>query len=127
MSDYTTAVTKGLDILDAHFGGRSWVKDIDLDNLDLGSCGVCVLGQLFGDYSEGLEELGLSGGHPYGFDTSGRFSELTAAWKEALGENKGLVEQGDVYKDTYGYAVRVLQTHVLTVDGETSTVYVVES
>lgn len=128
MSDYTTVVKSGIDILDGHFGGRSWAKNIDLDNLDLGSCGVCVLGQLFGDYAEGLEELGLSGGYRHGFDTSsGSFRELTAAWKEALGENKVLVEQGDVYKDSYGYAVKVLQTHILTVDGVTTTSYVAET
>lgn len=128
MADYTTVVTKGLDVLDAHFGGRSWTKKIDLDDLDLGSCGVCVLGQLFGDYQDGLNELGLSGGYSYGFDTSsGSFRELTAAWKEALGENNVLVEQGDVYKDSYGYAVKVLQTHILTVDDVTTTSYVVET
>lgn len=128
MADYTSKIQSGVKLLDAHFGGSSWKKDIDLDNLDLGSCGVCVLGQLFGDYSEGLEVLGISGGANYGFDNpSGSFRELTDAWKDALGENKVLVEQGDVYKDLYGYAVKVLQTHILTVDGVTVTTYLVET
>lgn len=128
MGSYASVVKNGVEILDNHFGDRSWTKKIDLDNLDLGSCGVCVLGQLFGDYTEGLDELGLSGGHSYGFDaSSGSYRELTAAWKEALGTNNVLVEKGDVYKDTYGYAVKVLQTHILTVDGVTVTSYLVES
>lgn len=127
MTDYTSKVTSGIQLLNAHFGNENWKKDIDLDTLDLGSCGVCVLGQLFGDYSEGLDELGIGGGYAYGFDVStGSFRDLTAAWKDALGKNNTLVEKGDVYKDTYGYAVKVIGTQIVRLsDTETITVYVV--
>lgn len=127
MTDYTSKVQSGIDLLNAHFGGSSWKKDIDLDTLDLGSCGVCVLGQLFGDYSEGLDELGIGGGYAYGFDvSSGSFRDLTQAWKDALGKNNTLVEKGDVYKDTYGYSVRVIGTQLVRLsDTETITVYIV--
>lgn len=127
MTDYTKAVNAGIELLDAERPG--WKSEIDLDSLDLGSCGVCVLGQIFGEYSEGLSELGISTGHRYGFDTTGegKYTELTQAWKDALGTNNVLVEQGDVYKDSYGYAVKVLQTHLVTVDGKTITTYIVQT
>ncbi|UVD39747.1 hypothetical protein SEA_ROSEPHARIE_84 [Streptomyces phage RosePharie] len=127
MTDYTTQVQSGIKLLDGYFGSRAaWTKDIDLDTLDLGSCGVCVLGQLFGDYSEGLDTLNIGGGYSYGFDTSGSFRELTQAWKDALGKNNTLVEQGDVYKDVYGYAVKVIGTQIVRLsDTETVTVYLV--
>ena len=126
MTDYAAKVKSGIALLDAHFGGSSWKTDIDLDTLDLGSCGVCVLGQLFGDYSEGLDELGIGGGYSYGFDSTGSFRELTQAWKDALGKNNTLVEKGDVYKDVYGYSVRVIGTQLVRLsDTETITVYIV--
>ena len=128
MTDYTSAVNAGIQLLDAERPG--WKSEVDLDNLDLGSCGVCVLGQIFGEYSEGLSELGINRGSRYGFDLvggSGSYTELTNAWKDALGTNNVLVEKGDVYKDTYGYAVKVLQTHILTVDGNTITTYIVQT
>ena len=127
MTDYTSKVKSGIQLLNAHFGNENWKKDIDLDTLDLGSCGVCVLGQLFGDYSDGLDELGIDGGRAYGFDvtSTGNFRELTQAWKDALGKNNTLVEQGDVYKDRYGYSVRVIGTQLVRLsDTETITVYI---
>jgi len=126
MTDYTAKVESGIALLDAHFGKGVWRKDIDLDSLDLGDCGVCVLGQLFGDYSTGLDALDIGSGYSYGFDTSGSMRDLTAAWKEALGKNNVLVEKGDVYKDNYGYAVKVVQTHLLQVDGESVSAYIVQ-
>src|SRR5690606_9936947 len=82
---------------------------------------------LFGDYSDGLVELGLDGGYSYGFDISvGNFHELTQAWKDALGKNSTLVEKGDVYKGSYGYSVRVIGTQLVRLsDTETITVYIV--
>jgi len=126
MTDYTSKIESGINLLNAHFGSESWKKDIDMDTLDLGSCGVCVLGQLFGDYSDGLVELGIAGGYGYGFDSTGSFRELTQAWKDALGKNNTLVEKGDVYKDVYGYSVRVIGTQLVRLsDTETITVYIV--
>lgn len=128
MTDYSAAVNAGIQLLDAERPG--WKSEVDLDNLDLGSCGVCVLGQIFGEYSEGLSELGISVGSRYGFDLvggSGSYLELTKAWKDALGTNNVLVEKDDVYKDSYGYAVKVLQTHIVSVDGNSITTYIVQT
>lgn len=128
MSNEYASVLRGISVLDSHFGSRNaWVKQIDMETLDLGSCGVCVLGQLFGDYVDGKDELGIESGHAYGFDTNGSFAELTAAWKEALGENKVLVEKGDVYKDSSGCCyVKVVSTQVvrLTDGASPTTLYV---
>lgn len=49
-------VAKGAALLDGAVPG--WYLRIDLTTLDLGSCGECVLGQLFeGDYDHGVFEL----------------------------------------------------------------------
>lgn len=125
MTDFATQINAGIKLLDSTTPG--WREKIDLDQLDLGSCSVCVLGQVFGDYDEGIDQLGVSG-YDYGFNTMSNMPALTAAWKEALGKNNTLVEKGDVYKDTYGYAVKVIQTHLVKVDnGDTVSAYIVET
>lgn len=127
MSKFDAKIAAGIKLLDNHVGS-SWRDSINLDTLNLGSCSVCVLGQVFGDYQEGLDELDLEEGYDYGFNTmSGDMTELTAAWKVALGKNNVLVEKGDVYKDSYGYAVKILQTHTLTVEGKTVITYLAQS
>lgn len=113
MTDYAAKVNAGIQLLDTEKPG--WREKIDLDNLDLGSCDICVLGQVFGNYYDGVEKLKVDA-YEYGFNTGGSFRELTAAWKEALGTNNVLVEMGDVYKDAYGSAVKVLQTHLVRLD-----------
>lgn len=125
MTDFTAKVNAGIALLDREQPG--WREKIDLDTLDLASCSVCVLGQVFGDYDDGIDALGVSG-YDYGFNTMGGMQELTAAWKEALGKNNVLVERGDIYKDTYGSAVKVLQTHLVRLDDDTViSTYVVQT
>jgi hypothetical protein len=46
-------------LLDNHFG-QNWVNKVDLSILDMDHIHLCVLGQLFGDYYDGLEMLGIS-------------------------------------------------------------------
>jgi hypothetical protein len=124
MTDFAVKVQAGIKLLDEQEPG--WRAKIDKDSLDLGSCSVCVLGQVFGDYEEGLEmlDLGTGSSYAYGFNTnSADMQALTAAWKEALGKNNVLVEKDDVYSDRYGYAVKVIQTHI--VDGISA--YVVQA
>lgn len=133
MTDYAAKVAAGIKFLDgkAQSGKISadWRKKIDLGELSLESCDVCVLGQLFGGYETGKYTLDIDSydAKAFGFNTDYSFNELTAAWKDALGKNGLLVEKGEVYKDNYGYAVKVVQTHIITVDGKTTTVYLVQS
>lgn len=51
-------VPLGALLLDIHAVG--WARRIDQDELDLGSCSSCVLGQVYGEYSRGCVRLGLS-------------------------------------------------------------------
>lgn len=115
MTDYAAKVAAGVKVLDREV--PNWRSKIDVDNLDLGSCSICILGQVFGDYNDGLNELNVDG-YDHGFNTTGSYNELTAAWKEALGTNNVLVEKGDIYKDAYGSAVKVLQTHLVRLDDD---------
>jgi len=126
MTDFGDKIKAGISLLDSEKPG--WRDLINVGTLDLANCDVCVLGQVFGNYSEGLSQLGIGGGYAYGFDTSSdKMGELTEAWTEALGENNVLVEKGDVYKDKYGYAVKVIQTHILDIGDKSTIVYVVQT
>jgi hypothetical protein len=82
-----------------------WMWYIKPDQLDLSDKCNCVLGQVFGDYADGLYELGLQQDEAYfyGFSipayelteigiTSG-FAQLTEEWKEALQELHERIEQ----------------------------------
>lgn len=73
-----------------------WYKEVDLETLHLGWGDCCILGQLFGDYEEGLIELNLTGpwsettSRRLGFlvggynDTSLGYQKLTEAWKKEI-------------------------------------------
>lgn len=60
LKETNKAVSGGLRILDWYFGGGGWVDRIDLDTLDVRHEECCVLGQLFGDYNLGLDQLRLN-------------------------------------------------------------------
>lgn len=72
-----------------------WRNKLDLSKLNIASGQSCVLGQLFGDYTTGIDRLGLTStsARRKGFesDTYGDYGdsvtsdELNQAWKEALG------------------------------------------
>ena len=124
--DFSAQVTAGMSLLDQQRPG--WRSEIDLGTLDLGNCQVCVLGQIFGDYEDGLEALDISDPYKYGFNAVEGMYALTQAWKDALGKNKVLVEVGDIYTDESGCCgIKVVQTEMVSVDGETITVYLVKS
>lgn len=83
-------VLRGIELLDRQVPG--WRDRIDWDKLDMTNCYKCILGQLFGEYSEGVEELGALPGSHYGFDappylgsgiTSKYFTELAELWRQA--------------------------------------------
>jgi len=90
-------VAKGAALLDEKRPG--WDAAIDLAALDLGSCHLCVVGQLFGPEQEyGLDEgpfgYGLNAlGIPrfregeYGFDRHAiaeEFADITAEWRKLI-------------------------------------------
>ena len=85
-------VARGAALLDAKRPG--WEHEIDLRRLDLGSWCDCVVGQLFGDYSDGLGALGIHyWGISHGFSSgSGMYAGLTRAWKRLIRER--LVSSG---------------------------------
>jgi len=61
------AVTRGVTLLDAKRPG--WAQRIDVSILNIASSRMCIVGQLYdGDFSEGLEQLGIgTGSGSYGF------------------------------------------------------------
>ena len=102
------AVGRGAAWLNEHRPG--WQDKIDLDRLALESCTRCVLGQLYGSFSEGLDVLFDSfrmGGRPpdtaefgfavrdqeYGPDLSTdqarpAYGALTALWREEIARRR---------------------------------------
>lgn len=88
MTNTETAVDNGMDVLYDYFGNTSWVWDIDLETLDQYSTETCIVSQLFGGYSEGVEILLGVGTHAlgqceHGFDSMGDmedYEELTEEW-----------------------------------------------
>lgn len=59
----------GAHMLDLHFDGPQWRRNIDTARLDISDLELCVLGQLFGSYGEGLEALRLRVGVHTGFSS----------------------------------------------------------
>ena len=76
-------VRKGIQLLDERI--PDWRGRVNPRYLDMHSGCQCVLGQIYGDYQEGCEILGIDG-EDYGFDSGEDYSyrELDTAWKEAL-------------------------------------------
>ncbi len=66
----TTAVIRGAELLDHQVPG--WAQDIRLEQLEMHLCANCVLGQLFHEFTNGFEQLGLEGDEvdEHGFDLS---------------------------------------------------------
>lgn len=83
----STAVAAGVALLDQ--AQPDWWKHIDLDTLDMSGCYSCILGQLYGSYSTGREDLGIEPGEGdlYGFDSLGPdqdFGTLQFMWVEII-------------------------------------------
>lgn len=79
----------------------NWLKRINLKKLDLASSSVCILGEVYGDYGEATEKLGLENemAQKLGFvETTGegeiseedypqlipKYKALTNAWKNFI-------------------------------------------
>ena len=60
---YETQIGRGVQVLNAYYEGReqsNWKSLIDLSRFNIRQVDSCVLGQLFGDYYDGLDELGIA-------------------------------------------------------------------
>jgi hypothetical protein len=90
-------VTRGAEMLDRLCCG--WAGMIDLRIFDFSRCSRCVLGQIYGEYSDGLKSIGfdLKTNHKtetdadYGFDRYriedwDVMNQLAAAWRDAIRE-----------------------------------------
>jgi hypothetical protein len=88
MSAITERVAAGAAFLDEQWPG--WWQRVALDQLDLGSCKRCILGQLSGDYDDGLTDLGFSDmdAVSFGFNTYIGFDALTREWKRVITERR---------------------------------------
>lgn len=89
MTKYEPCVVFGAKLLDSY--NPEWFSQVDVNRLNLGSCYDCVLGQLFGSYAKGLNELGIpeSGRFEYGFSMDGFHPKedwlaLTNLWREQI-------------------------------------------
>lgn len=77
----------GAALLDEKLPG--WAADISLITLNIGDCWYCVLGQLFNDYSDGVDGLSIESPVAYGFAPPnlpghmyGTYNDtLTEAWR----------------------------------------------
>jgi hypothetical protein len=92
-----TRVIRGIELLQKKHGD-GWIE-IDLKTLDLRDGDRCVLGQLYGDYEQGLEalaprECAFLNGTRYAFDITDlldyecedqEYDDLDDAWRLVLG------------------------------------------
>ncbi len=83
MARLPASVLRGAELLDERLPG--WPHHVDADKLDLAHSCNCPLGQIFGDYDDGIEILGLEKPERFGFHLAGRqtFAYLTEAWQRA--------------------------------------------
>jgi hypothetical protein len=86
---YRISVQRGMGLLDEK-APPGWRDKVSPPTLDMGDPCHCVLAQVFGDYSQGLRELGISNPDYYGFTFMGypcygpEFETLTQDWLEQL-------------------------------------------
>jgi hypothetical protein len=88
MTTIAQRVAEGAAFLDVR--DPEWIGKVDLERLDLGSCTRCILGQLAGDYEDGVEMFALDGADTValGFNTTLGFDDLTAEWKRVITERR---------------------------------------
>jgi hypothetical protein len=85
-------VAAGAALLDDKRPDWFWV--VDPDTLDVQSCRVCPVGQLYdGQFNEGLRALGVAGrSAAFGFAPDGSKALTNAAWREAIAFRRAAVE-----------------------------------
>lgn len=97
MMNKPMTIEQGVSLLDKHFCGRYWVDKINLDTLDMKKGSLCILGQLFGDYSSGKRIIGC---RPFSVFSGRNLSPLgdsTSEWKQAINQMKAEL---DPYEST---------------------------
>jgi hypothetical protein len=52
-------VQAGAAFLDEKWGSKEWREQIEVDELDMAHAGLCILGQLYGDYHWACRKLGV--------------------------------------------------------------------
>jgi hypothetical protein len=97
MDSVEARVARGAAVMDCFAPG--WELVMDLGDLDMADCHVCILGQRFGSYTAGLDELELFRPDDFdfdkgvdwqvdcGFDVHGnaaQYVELTDAWGKLI-------------------------------------------
>jgi hypothetical protein len=81
---YEDRVERGAALLDRARPG--WEREVSLDRLAMSSCNRCILGQVYGDYVDGLVSLNLFGAaaeYGFSFDSRDTFidsADLADAW-----------------------------------------------
>lgn len=95
--DFASRVRRGAELLDRVRPG--WERELDLERLAVRDCHQCVLGQLFGEYKDGLRMLGKWSSElwdsrvPFGFalrlGERPYFPALTDAWRALVRERLG--------------------------------------
>lgn len=72
---------QGVELLDREM--PDWWERVNPENLHIESSRECVLGQLYGDYGSGMEELNIPDGVKYGFfgETMDAIKVLNEKWK----------------------------------------------
>lgn len=97
MDDIKARRDRGIALLNERLD-PDWVSEINLDTLDIADATDCVLGQLYGWYGTGLDELDLlkydvpvwREPHEYGFSVCDwrnpdlEVQALNAAWREGV-------------------------------------------
>lgn len=91
IEDVVSRIPEGVALLDDVV--PNWASKVDLSRLSMSDYNWCVLGQVFGDYSEGRRSLGIpiGDGQWYGFDqcsTDSNWEALDEAWAKVISERR---------------------------------------
>lgn len=86
-------VARGVELLDRVRPG--WAGEIHQESLDMVDCCHCVLGQLFGDFQYGEDELfgyqyGAAGDHGFYTSTHRDYSALQSEWCRVIAERQAV-------------------------------------
>lgn len=91
-----TGVLAGIKFLQAHYGDE-WVERIDCEALDLSNGSRCILGQLEGEYDDGISMLapdwadGNEWAASHGFyDYDDSYGHLDEAWHAVLCDKEAI-------------------------------------
>lgn len=87
-SKFQSRINAGVKFLDGKLGRKKWLKDIDIQKLNLASDKTCIIGETMGGFTAGIDSLGISydESKELGFYLSpgDRYPMLTAMWQATL-------------------------------------------